>query len=328
MNRPLTIASVQFEHRDGDKPHNLAKIESLARQAAARGAEFVVFHECCIPGYTFLQHLDRDALLALAEPVPDGPSLRRVDALARELGAVLMVGLMERDAEGRVYNAYVALDGSGRALLHHRKLHVFINPHQTPGDHFTVGEVRGTKVGVLICYDNNLPENVRATTLLGAELIVMPHVTGATPSPMVGRGPIDPALWENRRADPARLRHEILGPKGRAWVMRWLPARAWENGVYVAFANAVGLDGGSIRPGGAVLVDPDGEIMTETWEPEDALVLATLTPEPLARASGRRYLRARRPDLYTLLTAPPDEPPDTQPGWARAFSPPASPRSP
>ncbi|GIW87156.1 MAG: hypothetical protein KatS3mg108_1480 [Isosphaeraceae bacterium] len=181
MDHTLTVAAVQFEHRDGDKPHNLERIEALARQAVAQGAELVAFHECSIPGYTFLQHLDREAMLALAEPVPDGPSLRRLDALAGQLGVVLMVGLIERDANDRLYNAYVALDGSGQARLHHRKLHVFINPHLTPGDHYTVGEIRGTRVGVLICYDNNLPENVRITSLLGAELIVMPHVTGATP---------------------------------------------------------------------------------------------------------------------------------------------------
>jgi predicted amidohydrolase len=325
MDHTLTVAAVQFEHRDGDKPHNLERIEALARQAVAQGAELVAFHECSIPGYTFLQHLDREAMLALAEPVPDGPSLRRLDALAGQLGVVLMVGLIERDANDRLYNAYVALDGSGQARLHHRKLHVFINPHLTPGDHYTVGEIRGTRVGVLICYDNNLPENVRITSLLGAELIVMPHVTGATPSPMVGRGPIDPKLWENRHLDPARLRHEMLGPKGRAWVMRWLPARAWENGVYVAFANAVGLDGGSVRPGGAVLLDPNGEIMTETWQPADDLVLATLSPELLAQASGRRYIRARRPDLYAPLTAPSTLPPETQPGWRRAFEPASEP---
>ncbi|GIW87157.1 MAG: hypothetical protein KatS3mg108_1481 [Isosphaeraceae bacterium] len=142
---------------------------------------------------------------------------------------------------------------------------------------------------------------------------------------MVGRGPIDPKLWENRHLDPARLRHEMLGPKGRAWVMRWLPARAWENGVYVAFANAVGLDGGSVRPGGAVLLDPNGEIMTETWQPADDLVLATLSPELLAQASGRRYIRARRPDLYAPLTAPSTLPPETQPGWRRAFEPASEP---
>ncbi len=319
MKTPLRVAAVQFEHRDGDKSYNLGRIEELTRQAAVRGAEVVCFHECCIPGYTWLQRLDRDALKEVAEIVPGGDSVARLDALARSTGMVVMAGLIERDGEGRCYNTYFAVDGSGAILLHHRKLHVFINPHLTPGDHFTVSEIRGMRIGVLICYDNNLPENVRITTLMGAELIVMPHVTGATASPMVGRGPIDPAVWHNRHIDPARLLHEVLGPKGRSWLMRWLPARAWENGVYVAFANALGMDGDSIRPGGALILDPDGEVMHESWSPDDAFVVATLTPEPLARASGRRYLRARRPDLYSALTRPPEHPPTSEPGWKRSF---------
>ena len=81
-----------------------------------------------------------------------------------------------------------------------------------------VETIRGVRFGCLICYDNNLPENVRITTLMGAEVIVMPHVTGCTPSPMPGRGEVDPALWDNRQRDPARLRLEFQGPKGRGLV--------------------------------------------------------------------------------------------------------------
>src|SRR5690606_35726694 len=102
-------------------------------------------------------------------------------------------------------------------IAKHHKLHPFIHPAITPGDQFTVFEYEGVKIGILICYDNNLPENVRATALLGAEVVLMPHVTGCTPSPMPGRGAVDRALWDNRERDPVRLRQEFQGPKGRGW---------------------------------------------------------------------------------------------------------------
>lgn len=319
--RDLRIAAVQFEHRDGDKAANLDRIRDLTRQAVERRAEVVCFHECAIPGYTWLQTLDREGLRAVAEPVPEGPSVARLGAIASEFDVVVMAGLVERDREGHCYNAYVAVDPRGEVRLHHRKLHTFINPHLTPGDRYTVAEIDGVRFGCLICYDNNLPENVRATTLLGAEVIVMPHVTACTPSNMVGRGTVERSLWENRERDPARLRSEFQGPKGRAWLMRWLPARAWENGIFAVFSNSVGLDGGTVKPGLAMILDPHGEILAESAALGEDVVVALLTPEALENASGRRYLKARRPELYGKLVEPRPEGEEavTKPGWRLAF---------
>ena len=130
--RDIRIATAQFEHRDGDKAYNLGRIRDLARQAAARGAEIVCFHECSVTGYTFLQTLSRDELDALAEPVPDGPSVAALIGIAREIGAVVMAGLIEREPDGRLYNCYVAAGPEGFLTKYH-KLHPFISPHLTPG---------------------------------------------------------------------------------------------------------------------------------------------------------------------------------------------------
>ena len=111
-----------------------------------------------------------------------------------------------------------------------------------PGDQYVVFEIKGWKCGILICYDNNIIENVRATALLGADIIFMPHVTMCTPSPRPGAGLINPMLWENRANDPTSLRQEFDGLKGRAWLMKWLPARAYDNAVYVVFSNPIGRD--------------------------------------------------------------------------------------
>lgn len=318
--RDIRIAAAQFEARDGDKAYNLQRIEALASLAVARGAEVVSFHECSITGYTFLQTLSREALVELAEPVPDGPSTEHLVALARRLGVAILAGLVERDG-AHLYNAYVAVSAQG-LVARHRKLHPFINPHLEPGSEFQVFELCGIRASILTCYDNNLVENPRIVTLLGAEVIFAPHVTGGLPSPMPGRGTIAKALWDNRHRDPVPLRLEFTGPKGRGWLMRWLPARAYENGVYYVFSNAVGVDHDTIKPGGAMVIDPFGEILVESTALGDDVVVALCTPEKLELSGGRRYLRARRPDLYGKLVEPlpPGQRPVTHPGWRLKFS--------
>ncbi len=119
----------------------------------------------------------------------------------------------------------------------------------------------------------------------------MPHVTGCLPSTMPGRGTVDRALWENRLRDPVRLRQEFEGPKGRGWLLRWLPARAWENGVYAVFSNPIGLDDTTIKPGLAMILDPFGEVLAESRELGDDVVVALLTGDKIVDSSGRRYLR-------------------------------------
>jgi predicted amidohydrolase len=310
---PLRIAAVQFEHRDGDKAYNLGRIREFSIAAARQGAHFVSFHECSIPAYTWVQTLSRDEMLSLAEPVPDGPSVRTLMAISAEAGIPILAGLFERDGE-RIHNCYVCVDGE-RLVAKFRKLHAFVNPALTSGDEYVIFDLHGWKCSILICYDNNLPENGRIVALKGAEVVFMPHVTGCLPSVMPGRGLVDPALWERRDIDPVALRQEFNGPKGRGWLMRWLPTRAFENGVYAVFTNPIGLDGGQVRNGNSMVLDPYGEVIAECQALGDELVIGTCVRSKLENASGRRYLRARRPDLYGPLVEPSDLPPLTQPGW-------------
>jgi len=313
--RDVRVGAAQFEHRDGDKARNLARIRDLAGRAARQGAEIVSFHECSVTGYTFLRRLDREALFRLAEPVPGGPSTDALIATAREFGIVVMAGLVEAEGD-RLYNTCVTVGPDG-VITSFRKLHPFISPHLSPGGGHHVADLPGLRAGFLICYDNNLPENVRATALLGADVIFAPHVTGGTPSSMPGRGPIDAALWEGREHDPEALRREFDGLKGRAWLMRWLPARAWENGVFVVFSNAVGRDHDTIKPGLAMVLDPFGDVQAESRALGDDVVVTDLLAEKRELAPGRRYLRARRPELYAKLVEPhpPGQESVTEPGW-------------
>ena len=298
----IHIAAAQFEARDRDKDYNFARIEALARRAVDDGAQIVSFHECCISGYTFLQELSREEIAELAEPVPNGPSTQRLTELSRELGVPLLAGLIEIDGD-KLYNTYVAVSPDG-FVAKHRKLHAFVSRHLSWGDQMEVFELCGVKCGILICYDNNLVENPRIMAMRGAELIFAPHVTCGLESPMPGRGKIDPALWENRHRDPVSLRMEFEGPKGREWLMRWLPARAYENGVYYVFTNPVGVDHDTIKTGGAMILDPYGEIIAEARALGDDVVTALCTPEKMDLCSGRHYIQARRPELYEKLSEP------------------------
>jgi predicted amidohydrolase len=313
--RDIRIATAQFEARDADKEYNFGRIEALARKAVAQGAEIVSFHECCICGYTFLQTLSREQLFRLAEPVPNGPSVERLHTLSRELNVALLAGLIERDGD-KLYKTYVAIAPEGFVAKFH-KLHPFIHPDITPGDEYVVFDLCGVRCSILICYDNNLVENPRIAALKGAEVIFAPHVTGGLPSSMPGRGLIDKRLWENRDRDPVSLRMEFEGPKGRGWLMRWLPARAYENGLYYIFSNAVGVDHDTVKPGGAMILDPFGEVVVESHVLGDDVVVGNCTSEKIGLSGGRRYLRARRPELYGELSAPLPEGCDSKviPGW-------------
>ena len=117
-------------------------------------------------------------------------------------------------------------------------------------------------------------------------------------------GLIDRRVWDNRHEDPQAIELEFRGDKGRGWLMRWLPSRAHDNGLFLIFSNGVGVDDDEIRTGNAMILDPYGRILAETCKPEDAIVIADLDASLLAEATGRKWIRARRPNLYTPLTVP------------------------
>lgn len=295
--KPIKIATAQFENKSGDKEYNLGVIRQLAGDASKAGAQVIAFHECSITGYTFARHLSREELLEVAELIPDGPSIRRLQDIAAEHDIVVLAGLFEKDADDKMYKGYVCVDKNG-LVAKYRKLHPFINPHLTPGDQYVTFELFGWKCSILICYDNNIIENVRATKLLGADIVFMPHVTMCTPSTRPGAGFVDPALWHNREADPTSLRQEFDGLKGRAWLMKWLPARAYDNAVYAIFSNPIGMDDDQLKNGCSMILDPFGDIIAECRNLGNDFAIATLTPEKLQQAGGHRYIQARRPELY------------------------------
>lgn len=297
MTRPdLKVASVQFENASRDKQKNLQSINRLTQQAAERGCKVVAFHECSITGYTSASRLSREELHSIAEPIPDGPSIQFLLQIAKKSEMTILAGLFERDGE-TLYNTYICVDGSG-LVARYRKLHPFISPHLSAGNEYVLFEIHGWKCGILICYDNNVIENVRATALLGAEIIFMPHVTMCTPSTRPGAGFVDPQLWQRRAEDPTTLKNEFHGLKGRAWLMKWLPARAYDNAVYCVFSNPIGMDDDQLKNGCSMILDPFGDILDECTKLGEDMAVALCTRRRLTEAGGSRYRLARRPELY------------------------------
>jgi predicted amidohydrolase len=303
----MKISTAQFEHKSGDKAYNLAVMDSLSEQAAHAGAKVIAFHECSVTGYTFARPLSKAQMLELAEFVPQGESVKKLTEIARKHDIAILAGLFEKDQDDNLFKAYVCVDKNG-LVAKYRKLHPFINPHLTPGDRYCVFDLFGWKCGILICYDNNIIENVRATNLLGADVIFMPHVTMCTPSTRPGAGFVDPQLWENREDDPTSLRLEFDGMKGRDWLMKWLPARAYDNAIYVVFSNPIGMDDDQLKNGCSMIIDPYGDIIAECRKLDNEIATATLTPDKLMHAGGYRYKKARRPELYRDIIGQPHTP--------------------
>lgn len=240
MNQPtfLKAATVQFQHQANNKKYNLLIIEKFIEQAALEQVNILVFPEMCITGYWHVLKLTAAEVSALAEPIAESASLTLIRSLAVKHHMLIGVGLIERADDGRLYNAYVACMPDG-SMHTHRKLHAFEHPAISSGDRFTVFDTPwGVKVGILICWDNNLVENVRATTLLGADILLAPHQTGGTDSRSPhAMKPIPLALWEERETRKEEITAAFKGPSGREWLMRWLPARAHDNGLFVLFSK-------------------------------------------------------------------------------------------
>ncbi|MES1217418.1 MAG: nitrilase family protein [Bacteroidota bacterium] len=302
----LKIATAQFEHKSGDKPYNLSVIDKISQQASLEGAKAIAFHECSITGYTFAIKFSKAQMLELAELIPGGESITELTAIAKKNDIAILAGLFEKDKDDNLFKAYVCVDKNG-LVAKFRKLHPFINSHLTPGNEYCVFNLYGWKCGILICYDNNIIENVRATKLLGADVIFMPHVTMCTPSTRPGAGFVDPELWKNRESDPTSLRLEFDGMKGRGWLMKWLPARAYDNAIYAVFSNPIGMDDDQLKNGCSMIIDPFGDIIAECRKLDNDFVTAVLTPEKLTQAGGFRYIKARRPELYKDIIGKPHQ---------------------
>ncbi|MDB1123798.1 nitrilase family protein [Vibrio algarum] len=306
--KDVRAASVQFNHRANDKFYNLSVIKHYVEKARKENVNIIVFPEMCVTGYWHVSKLSEPDIFSLAEFVPQGDTCQTLLAMSAKYEMSIGVGLIEKDEAGTLYNVYVMAMPDGK-IAKHRKLHTFVSKYMASGDEYTVFDTpHGCRVGILICWDNNLVENVRLTALKGADILVAPHQTGGcnsrSPNAM---GLIDTQLWYDRKRNPEAIRLEMQGQKGREWLMRWLPARAHDNGMFLIFSNGVGVDMDEVRSGNSMILNPYGQILVETDSIDNDIVIADLKAKELDMCTGRRWIRGRRPELYHPLITQNDE---------------------
>ncbi|VTR17112.1 (R)-stereoselective amidase [Serratia fonticola] len=276
MTTTLRAASVQFQHRANDKNYNLGIMEDFIAQAPADNVQVLAFPEMCITGYWHVRHLADSEITALAEPIATSPSLARIRPLAERYRMAIGVGLIELGEDGQLYNAYAVCLPDGQTHVH-RKLHPFEHPLIAKGDSYTVFDTPwGVRMGILICWDNKpgrgtpvplrcwVPIFCSPLTRPGGQISRSPH----------GMKPIPLPLWQQRKENPAAIEEAFRGEIGRGWLLRWLPSRAHDNGLFILFSNGVGRDDDEVRTGNAMLLDPYGRILSETWAAQDAMVTA------------------------------------------------------
>jgi predicted amidohydrolase len=173
----FTVAALKVMPAAGDSAGNYARFEQLARQAAAGGANLIVTPECYLDGYmgspNFRPGMTREKMLqSHTEPI-DGPTLRKVAALARELKVHLLFGFSER-RNGGLFNTMALFLPDGSLAGRYSKSHPLPGELYEPGSELPVFDTALGRMGVLICFDRQPPENARILALKGAQFIVVP----------------------------------------------------------------------------------------------------------------------------------------------------------
>ncbi|MEU9574608.1 carbon-nitrogen hydrolase family protein [Streptomyces massasporeus] len=261
----MRTALLQSSGRPGSTVENLKVLDEAAGRAAAAGAGLLVTAEMFLTGYAIGDDIGR-----LAESA-DGDCADAIAEIATNHGLAIAYGYPERSGD-TVFNSAQLISGDGTRLANYRKTHLFgcfERDHFTPGDLPVVqAEIDGLRVGILICYDVEFPENVRAHALAGTDLLVVPTA----------------------QMHPFQFVAESM-----------IPVRAFENQMYVAYVNRVGREGEFEFVGLSTLAGPDGVARTRAGRGEE-LVLADADPAFLAASrENNPYLRDRRPGLYGPL---------------------------
>jgi predicted amidohydrolase len=270
---------------------NLERLEAVSALAAGHGAQLLAFPELYLSGYIVTPELATQ----LAEP-QEGPSLRRVAAVARRNGLAIACPYPERATvagEERFYDAIALFGADGALLRNYRKTHLwgpderrcwspgYLHPEEGPA--LTIQSVNGLGVGLLNCYEAEFPELTRRLALEGAQLVLIPTAADAWAELSDG------SRTERPYPDVSRT---------------LLPAHAFENGCFIAYANRCGEETVAGRTmaaylGNSVIVGPHGDLLAAA-RPEPTLLLADCMPGEYGptHPAGTRYLDDRRPELY------------------------------
>ena len=285
------VAAVSMNGRLGEPERVLGDIAAWCERAAAERADLVLFPELVVHGHC------TPNTWALAEPVPEGPSVQRLIQLARQHRMVLCAGLSEKERD-IVYNTQVLVGPDGY-IGKQRKLHLSRDEvmYYKGGRSINVFDIGKCHVGIAICYDNEFPELPRILALLGADVLLMPHASRDR-------------RWQDTPESEAAARRYMRD--------HYMPfaMRAKENAFFGVLADQAGRAGyvdiypkdhenQPHHPGAAMVFGPDGALLASSQleRIRDEMVVATLDAASLAeqRAHPNYQLRTRRPELYGEL---------------------------
>lgn len=257
----MKIAIYQGEGKAARPEDNLEILYRSALDAAGQGAQLLICSEMFLTGYNI-----GNQVFELAETV-EGPSMQKAAQIAREANIALLYGYPER-SETVVFNSAMLIDHNGNRLANYRKTHLYGQGETRlfqPGDYLIIAELEGVKVGLLICYDIEFPEAVRALALAGAELIAVPTAL------------MEPHCWIAQLV---------------------VPARAVENQVFVAYANRCGHEADLNYCGLSCIVGPDGIDRVRAGSAE-RLCVADINPADISTSREKfPYLSDLRSELY------------------------------
>ncbi|MBI1913198.1 MAG: hypothetical protein HYS12_00310 [Planctomycetes bacterium] len=295
----LRVAGAQITCRPGKLVENLEKHRLYAHRAAAAGACAICFPELSLCGYPGSATIAQE----LAQPL-EGELGRGILTLSAEAGLVVLAGLLERDRSGVLYNTQLVASPTGLLGIY-RKTHVSSSEIDrfSPGDDLPVFAAAGMRFGIQICYDNHFPESSRILALRGAEVVFCPY---GSPGPGTPEG---------------------MAAKRARW-LRYLPARAFDNSIYLVVVNQVGRNepaeaaagaGATLSstprdthsdlaefPGGSLALNPWGEVIAEAPPDEHLMIidLSAATFEEKRRDPLQFFTHFRRPELYADLARP------------------------
>jgi len=265
MNQKLRVAAAITQSVEGRIDQNFDTLQTWTEVAVQRRVDLICFPELNLTGYA----CNQDSL-KWAQPIP-GPATRRLQKLADARRIAILAGLIERNAANRHFICHVAAL-PGQSIQVYRKTHV--SPPERPwfsaGDQAPIFSFRGFCFGIQLCYDAHFPELSTHMAVQGADIIFIPH---ASP-----------------RGTPQ--------DKFRSW-MRHLPARAYDNAVYIIAANP---RGGALNfPGIALAIDPGGHLTAKRCCDQDKLLITEIESDVIQHVRGHRmryFLPNRRPKLY------------------------------
>jgi predicted amidohydrolase len=268
--KTLRIAAAVVCAPIGETEGNLEKVVHWTKIAGNRGVRLICFPEMNLTGYGHTADVNEHA-----ETIP-GTTTTVLTKLAGDTGVTILAGMAEKDPTGKLYIVHLVASPEGNLTVY-RKLHL-APPEQalfSAGADIPLFKVDKTTFSIQLCYDAHFPELTTRMALAGADVVFIPH---ASPS-----------------------RGMTVQDKHQSW-MRHLPARAYDNGLFIVACNQTGDNGNGLHfPGNAVIIDPSGNILDKKLDDSEGLLVADLEGAALEHVREHRmryFLPNRRPELY------------------------------